>query len=309
MSKEFGSRLKVARLTLQLLQSTVADDIGVSLPTVRLLEEGAGKVSGLVAYARRVGMELRGGPRLPPAGSLHEGLRLLRESKGIRKPELAEKADISATSLASLERGDDVRVATLLAVSKVLGAGIDLAFPSVKGPPPAFFSADGAGQSSKDQTWTTPKAVVDSVIRVLGEVDVDPCSPRLDGPVPAAIHYTEKEDGLAQPWTGRVFVNPPYNRALPKWLGKAAEEHASSRATAVLALVPARTDTAWCHAAVESGADFWLLRKRLRFRDDQGPAPFGSVFFGWGMTEDMRDTMAAEFVGALHHRSSHGKNY
>jgi hypothetical protein len=36
-----------------------------------------------------------------------------------------------------------------------------------------------------------------------------------------AAYFTRKEDGLRQPWTGRVWCNPPYGREIGLWLAKA----------------------------------------------------------------------------------------
>jgi hypothetical protein len=54
-------------------------------------------------------------------------------------------------------------------------------------------------------------------------------------PVPATRYFTEDDDGLAQPWHGRVWMNPPYSNAKP-WVhrfiehrrGVALQPHAKS---------------------------------------------------------------------------------
>ena len=36
-------------------------------------------------------------------------------------------------------------------------------------------------------------------------------------------YFTEAQDGLAQPWEGRCWMNPPYGRTIGKWVQKAYE--------------------------------------------------------------------------------------
>ena len=52
------------------------------------------------------------------------------------------------------------------------------------------------------------------------EFDLDVAAPTGGAPhVPARRYYTEAEDGLVQPWSGLVFMNPPYSAAKP-WVEK-----------------------------------------------------------------------------------------
>lgn len=62
--------------------------------------------------------------------------------------------------------------------------------------------------SSESEEWYTPPDVLEPVIALLGAIDVDPCSNSHEVPnVPAAMIYTEDDDGLSQDWNGRVFMN------------------------------------------------------------------------------------------------------
>jgi len=57
----------------------------------------------------------------------------------------------------------------------------------------------------------TPTWIVDSARAVMGGIDLDPASTSLvnDAHVHATRFYCEADDGLAHPWAGRVFLNPP----------------------------------------------------------------------------------------------------
>src|SRR5687767_14111449 len=70
--------------------------------------------------------------------------------------------------------------------------------------------------------WITPKWLVDR----LGPFDLDPCE-SLGQPWPCAkIGFRNRpgECGLKLPWTGMVYVNPPYGKATGDWLAKLESE-------------------------------------------------------------------------------------
>ena len=94
-------------------------------------------------------------------------------------------------------------------------------------------------------------------------------------------YFTEEEDGLAQDWKGHtVFVNPPYGRAIGRWLKKGYEE-SKKHNTLVVMLLPSRTDTKWWHDYVMKAKEIHLLRGRLKFGSSTNAAPFpsaGAVF-------------------------------
>ena len=60
-------------------------------------------------------------------------------------------------------------------------------------------SAHQSAQMKNDE-WLTPPEIVAKP----GSFDLDPCSP-INRPWPTAgVHYTVLDDGLSQPWHGRV---------------------------------------------------------------------------------------------------------
>lgn len=92
---------------------------------------------------------------------------------------------------------------------------------------PAQIRADG------HEEWLTPKWLID----VLGTFDLDPCAPIKRPWDMARRHFTLLDNGLIQPWDGRVWLNPPYGNQAQRWMSRMAE-HGNG-----IALLFARTDT------------------------------------------------------------------
>jgi phage N-6-adenine-methyltransferase len=90
-------------------------------------------------------------------------------------------------------------------------------------------------------------------------------------------YFTQQEDGLTQPWTGRVWCNPPYGRTIGKWIAKAFASTQSGQAELVVLLIPAKPDTSWWHEWCVRG-EIHFLRGRLRFGGAKSGAPFPSAW-------------------------------
>lgn len=83
--------------------------------------------------------------------------------------------------------------------------------------------------SSASAEHYTPNPYIDAAQYVLGGVDLDPASSAAANEIVRATrYYTAEDDGLAQPWFGRDFVNPPGDRRgrLVKAFWRKANEHA-----------------------------------------------------------------------------------
>lgn len=109
--------------------------------------------------------------------------------------------------------------------------------------------------TSTDEWWTPA-----SILGPLGQFDLDPCAPESDpGRTGCKAALTKADDGLTLPWSGRVWLNPPYSTA-GKWVARLAQ-HGNGTA-----LVFARTETGWWHSEVWPRADALLfLKGRLSF--------------------------------------------
>ena len=133
--------------------------------------------------------------------------------------------------------------------------------------------------SSESSEWATPQDFFDELDRMFDfQLDVAANAENAK----CARFFTKKENGLIQEWANRNWMNPPYGKTISEWVKKADQEAEKGKLT--VALLPARTDTAWFH-------DFcakWhcvFLRGRIKFERKMGAAgtaPFPSmiVFFG-----------------------------
>lgn len=115
--------------------------------------------------------------------------------------------------------------------------------------------------SSASDEWATPAEFFGVVEREIGGFDLDPCC--VPSSAKAPRFFTLADDGLAQPWAGRVWLNPPYSK-IGDWMAKA---HATAAAGAglVVCLVPARTDTRWFWRYALPGEVLLLPGQRVPF--------------------------------------------
>jgi hypothetical protein len=138
--------------------------------------------------------------------------------------------------------------------------------------------------------WYTPPYIFEG----LGVTfDLDPCAPKGGVPwVPAARHYSEEDDGLLQPWEGRVWLNPPYSKPWP-WLDR-LREHGNG-----IALVPADTASKGFQRSSHRVDQACFLRDRVTFlqpgNDNVTSARFPSVLLAFG--DDNADAVRRSNLG------------
>jgi site-specific DNA-methyltransferase (adenine-specific) len=142
--------------------------------------------------------------------------------------------------------------------------------------------------SSATDEWPTPAALFQELSWCFGGFDLDPCATSENAK--CSRYFTKQLDGLARRWQEgsrpvKVFINPPYGRAIGKWVRKAWEE--SQRGGLVVCLLPARTDTTWWQDYARKG-HVYFVRGRLKFGGAKNAAPFPSaiVVFGKFFSQD-----------------------
>ena len=119
------------------------------------------------------------------------------------------------------------------------------------------------------EEWATPQELFDSLDAEF-HFTLDPCAS--EGNAKCSQYFTKNQDGLAQKWTGVVFMNPPF-RYCDRWVKKAYEE--CGRGVTVVCLLPSRTDTAWWHEYATKAEIRWI-RGRVKYGGRGVNAPFAS---------------------------------
>jgi hypothetical protein len=121
--------------------------------------------------------------------------------------------------------------------------------------------------------YYTPTLILDLSIRVMGGLDLDPAW-HPDCAVKAKRTYTAKQNGLAQEWRGRLFLNPPFGKAIKLWIKKAVDAYAAGDVTQMIILTGARTDSSWFRLLDDYPLCF--VHRRIPYSKDNTP-PFPSA--------------------------------
>lgn len=163
-------------------------------------------------------------------------------------------------------------------------------------------------QPSQRQDWETPRELFDALWDAVDGFNLDPCCQFgqytgeriiLHGGTryfpPGSDAPDHLIDGLAQPWFGKVYMNPPYGLVLRQWVPKAVSEVESGNAELVVALLPAKTDTKWWQEYVLRRCRWYpymepgdmtcdevrFIEGRLRFGGADSHAGFASAIVVW----------------------------
>ena len=145
-------------------------------------------------------------------------------------------------------------------------------------------SALTATTGNRKDTWNTPLDFVQDVVKFFGTIDLDPCCNDIDNPnVPALNYYTEKTNGLAHDWHGKVFMNHPYSDSRT-WVPYAVLQYESGNAEELVLLIKLDISTKWWQSV--SKYPWIAINKRMKFGNGQGAAPFQSAIIYLGKNLD-----------------------
>ena len=129
--------------------------------------------------------------------------------------------------------------------------------------------AFGQEQTTSDDYYTPAWLFEDMAVRF----DLDVAAPPGGVPwIPCDRFYTQADDGLSQPWKGRVWMNPPYSTPA-NWVQKFID-HGDG-----MALLPF-SNGVWLHDLWQSSAAVVVFRKPFDFVG--GGIPIRTALWAFG---------------------------
>jgi len=128
--------------------------------------------------------------------------------------------------------------------------------------------------NSGNNEWYTPPKLIEAARLAMGDIDLDPASSDIANKVVAAKRfYTLAENGLAMPWFGRVWLNPPYGQPWLKQFAETfAEKYVRKEFYEACVLVNNATETSWFSIFSEIASAMCFLRGRTKFFTPEGTA-------------------------------------
>jgi len=158
--------------------------------------------------------------------------------------------------------------------------------------------------SSESVEYYTPSKYIEAARQVMGGIDLDPAScESAQEIVKAAQYYTKADDGLAQKWEGRCWLNPPYGKIRNKssqgqWGQHLLSEYHSGNVSEAILLVKAATGYEWFEKLWDE-LPVCFARERLSFirenGNNDGSSKQGTAFFYIGENVEQFIKVFAQF--------------
>lgn len=128
--------------------------------------------------------------------------------------------------------------------------------------------------NSGNNEWYTPLRFVELARSAMGGIDTDPASSAIaNKTVKAEKFFTAEDDGRAQTWEGRVWMNPPYAQPLMSDFAEAvSSKFESGEIDQACILVNNATETQWFQRMLSTASAVCFPKSRIKFLDPDGNA-------------------------------------
>ena len=126
--------------------------------------------------------------------------------------------------------------------------------------------------NSGNNEWYTPPKFIELARQVMGGIDLDPATSEVANRVVQAPKiFTAEDDGRAQQWSGRVWMNPPYAQPLMGDFAEAvASKYESGEIEQACILVNNGTETQWFQRMLGAADAVCFPKTRIKFIDPDG---------------------------------------
>ncbi len=147
--------------------------------------------------------------------------------------------------------------------------------------------------TSNSNEWYTPRVYLEAARATMGGIDLDPASnASANQLVKASIYYDQDSNGFDKPWSGRVWLNPPYGKDngesnARRWSARLIEQYQAGITTEAILLVNAVTSEKWFQPLWNYPICF--TNHRIRFYRPDGTAnqpTHGNAFVYFGQNLD-----------------------
>lgn len=119
--------------------------------------------------------------------------------------------------------------------------------------------------NSGNNEWYTPADIIEAARKTMGGIDLDPATSEVaQEVVKANTYYTVETNGLDKPWSGRVWMNPPYaSELISQFVDKLIAELLNIEQAIVL--VNNATETEWFNKLVDKATMVCFPKSRVKF--------------------------------------------
>lgn len=131
--------------------------------------------------------------------------------------------------------------------------------------------------NSGNYEWHTPPKFIEAAREVMGSIDLDPATSEIGNRIiQAKTIYTKENSGLVHPWSGNIWMNPPYNNSLvDDFTKKLVNELPNINQACVL--VNNATETKWFQNIMSKCDMICFVKSRIKFLDVNGEATGSSL--------------------------------